>query len=752
MQSLTTPLVRVFHAGFNKIGMEEKLRAGDTWIAENIQFTGATPWHLRFASRLGAVVEFNSCIIQNAGGEADDCEIDEDVIISGGLIDQCGKLAIKGGLIEDLTVSNYASTAGVAITEDSTVQDVVFRSGNQPTKYAIEIPDPEAQSPTESPSILNFTLDGVFYEQHDFDIRVLGDNGTVNISILGGGDIPFISAGVETTETPALLGSPGWQNGTSYTAEVGGSPADSLRAVFVAVTNNDSKLPDTVTFGGVDMTLLNSNLSLLGSPESSIGVSLYMLIETGNASVFTGSQTVAATWTGGTPSQVTFQFATYDHIRQLGFTPNVASDSLTQAGGGSLAVLDDWVQAYETNNATVTVSSGSNRLLVVTEGNENNGGLAGSSGCTWGGEAMTLEISAYGGGGPDNGTQIWTLDEAGIAAAIGDTLTFTGFAGDTPSYGAIVMSGVDQTTPVRDRTSDTGQDPNTSDLSINNGDILISSFSTSPGASALTSWDNELSTPDSTFSIPPAPGVGDDPFDCARKDYGGSNTTTGQVGATGGDSVRTGFCCISIAPGGVNAGPLFTNVPTQDRALVLSVAHTEAPTPFGITFTGDVTERAQVALTASPEDNRISAVADFVDLNSPPVTADANISDSSTENGAIAQMITVSIPPARTTSGGPTVNVTANVTVRMTNIIPGTEIRVYPVESPANLTEIAGIESVGSPNEFSFVAQAGLLVRIVVFHLDFVLPPANELILEIPISDTSFPISQVIDRNYFNPT
>lgn len=92
-----------------------------------------------------------------------------------------------------------------------------------------------------------------------------------------------------------------------------------------------------------------------------------------------------------------------------------------------------------------------------------------------------------------------------------------------------------------------------------------------------------------------------------------------------------------------------------------------------------------------------------------------------------------------------------NINVTITGIQPGTEVRVFPVESPINVTEIAGIESVGSPTEFSFSASAGLLVRIVVFHLDYVLPPANEFELVIPDSDTSFPISQIIDRNYLNP-
>lgn len=93
-----------------------------------------------------------------------------------------------------------------------------------------------------------------------------------------------------------------------------------------------------------------------------------------------------------------------------------------------------------------------------------------------------------------------------------------------------------------------------------------------------------------------------------------------------------------------------------------------------------------------------------------------------------------------------------NISVTITDIQPGTEVRVYPVESPINTTEIGGIEATGSPSEFTFSGAAGLVVDIVVLHIDYVLPPDNRIRnYSIPDSDTSFPISQIIDRNYLNP-
>jgi len=108
-------------------------------------------------------------------------------------------------------------------------------------------------------------------------------------------------------------------------------------------------------------------------------------------------------------------------------------------------------------------------------------------------------------------------------------------------------------------------------------------------------------------------------------------------------------------------------------------------------------------------------------------------------------------PTIRNGAGASTV-INNNVQVTITNIQPGTEVRVYTVESPINTTAIAGVESTGSPSEFTFSAAAGQIVDIVVFNIDYVLPPDNRIRnFQVPTADTSFPISQIVDRNYFNP-
>lgn len=105
--------------------------------------------------------------------------------------------------------------------------------------------------------------------------------------------------------------------------------------------------------------------------------------------------------------------------------------------------------------------------------------------------------------------------------------------------------------------------------------------------------------------------------------------------------------------------------------------------------------------------------------------------------------------------GSPAAVLNNNISVTLTNVQPGTEVRVYPAQdfnSPNDLTEIGGIESTGSPAEFTFSAAAGQIVDIVVLNTNYVLPPANRIRnFIVPTSDSSFPISQIIDRNYSNP-
>lgn len=102
-----------------------------------------------------------------------------------------------------------------------------------------------------------------------------------------------------------------------------------------------------------------------------------------------------------------------------------------------------------------------------------------------------------------------------------------------------------------------------------------------------------------------------------------------------------------------------------------------------------------------------------------------------------------------------TVTINNNVSVTLTDLEPNTEVRVYLAEdfnSPIDVNQLAGIEDIASPTEFTFSASAGTVVDIVVFNVNFLLPPNNRIKnFTVPTSDTSFPITQIPDRNFNNP-
>jgi hypothetical protein len=94
------------------------------------------------------------------------------------------------------------------------------------------------------------------------------------------------------------------------------------------------------------------------------------------------------------------------------------------------------------------------------------------------------------------------------------------------------------------------------------------------------------------------------------------------------------------------------------------------------------------------------------------------------------------------------------VNVTLTGMEDNTEVRVCAAGDPD--TELAGIENAvgGSPGNrsFTFALDAGTDVDIIVFNIDWILPPNNRIDgFTIPGSDTSIPISQVFDRNMDNP-
>lgn len=635
--SLTSPLARPFHGPDNKLGMEAKLRSVDTFRLTNYQLSSGTPWHLRFASSVGATVEFINCVIQNAGGTDDDCEIDTDVLISGGLIDACGKLAVNEGTIENASITNPANGSAIEITEDSNLSNVSFSTETGGVDRAIEIPDPFGGT-------YNYTFDNLTFDGFDFDVRVEGTiSGTVNISVTNGGDTPTIDAGTITNDTPSLLGS-GWIAGTPYTTVSGGG--DTKRCAFVVVSNDGSKAATGCTFGGEIMSLAETQV------QNSIGLSLFYLLETGNTSVFSSSQTISASYSGGTPSNITYQSSTYDHILQTTPLKNTDSDGNSKSdGASSVTVLDTWQHAAEiTSDPTFTISAGNNRCLVVIVNHEDNGQNPGPTGVTWGGKALTKAVSNMD-GDTYNYSSIWILNEADIDDASGTTLIISGTSGDNPSYGAALFQGVNQSALPNDFDSDLGSNPSVSTLSLTIGDMVVGSFASTGGANS-SSWDNVLSTPDESF----ADNTADDPSEGAYKAYSGGDTSTGVAGASGGDTNRTIFCVVVLSrSGGEDAGDLDLDVNTSTDDLIIS-AMQASEVITTVSWDGDATKRLE-----TDRSNETVSVADYVETAGG--SANMGFSNVITASGVDSQILLASFSSSYESINAPTVNVNNSVDV-----------------------------------------------------------------------------------------
>lgn len=102
-------------------------------------------------------------------------------------------------------------------------------------------------------------------------------------------------------------------------------------------------------------------------------------------------------------------------------------------------------------------------------------------------------------------------------------------------------------------------------------------------------------------------------------------------------------------------------------------------------------------------------------------------------------------PSIRNVNTGSTTTVEAKTQVTLTNLVNGTEVRVY--DAGTNV-EIAGVELV-TGNSFSFQDDSGNVVYIRIFKEDY--RPADFDSYTIPASDISIPVSQVFDRNFTNP-
>ena len=113
----------------------------------------------------------------------------------------------------------------------------------------------------------------------------------------------------------------------------------------------------------------------------------------------------------------------------------------------------DAAASGNTDGASYTISAGSDRLLVIGHQVENDA-TPGDVTVTWGGQSLIKQVIVTIGGANTLTIILFTLDEAGIAAASGSTITFGGEQPGAFTWHAASYAGVDQTTPIPETNSD----------------------------------------------------------------------------------------------------------------------------------------------------------------------------------------------------------------------------------------------------------------------------------------------------------
>jgi hypothetical protein len=104
-------------------------------------------------------------------------------------------------------------------------------------------------------------------------------------------------------------------------------------------------------------------------------------------------------------------------------------------------------------------------------------------------------------------------------------------------------------------------------------------------------------------------------------------------------------------------------------------------------------------------------------------------------------------PTVRNGTGATTNIISGLTTITLTGLKTNSEVRVYEDDAGQNGTEIDGIEN--SSTSFSFSATSAAVINIMINNLNYL--PADIWQFTVPADNTSIPISQVTDRQYFNP-
>ena len=174
-------------------------------------------------------------------------------------------------------------------------------------------------------------------------------------------------------------------------------------------------------------------------------------------------------------------------------------------------------------------------------------------------------------------------------------------------------------------------------------------------------------------------------------------------------------------------------------------------------FIGDNTSHAVnlgtiVATTSMPWTNRFNTSTYAATDQSANATSTPGNSEVILVNVASGQTLTINVaagattPTYRNTGPGAVSVVAGQVSLTLTGLIAGSEVRIY---TAGTATEVAGIEDSTTSFVYTYTFVPSLLVDIVVHNVQYQYLRISNV--ELGAADASLPIQQRFDRNYSNP-
>ena len=372
----------------------------------------------------------------------------------------------------------------------------ILISNNQggPSSMTVMI-NPDATSSTPDPVISGIILDGLAPVA---GVTLTADSG-------GGSDTSDASGAYSVavppdwsgTITPALADYDFTPPSRSYTNVVADTGGENYAASF----NPDltAPTPTPLAFASSPVALSHSSISMTAQAATDSRLPVEYFFECMNdPSVSSGWQTSPSYTPTGLSQQTlyTFRVSARDGAGNEG-AASASASATTDARPPEVEVLGSW-QDGEVTGYSHIAPAGTDRMLVVLCHAEANAPPTDFDSVTYGGQALTQVVEQL-----QNQTnsfastsEIWVLDEAGIAAATNSNLvaTTTG-AAETRRISSVFYEGVDQADPIG-QVGTAGENANeTQTLTVtlsggelDAGDMVVANNTVRNDQNGNTSW------------------------------------------------------------------------------------------------------------------------------------------------------------------------------------------------------------------------------------------------------------------------